>query len=88
MKRSEGLSKKHWNRRSFIKHGMLAAGGATVAAGVLAHGSPLFAQDPSGRAKHGGLTPGDAALLRFAAAAEILESDFWGTVQRARGSPG
>jgi len=25
----------------------------------------------------GGLTPGDAALLRFAAAAEILEADFW-----------
>src|SRR5262249_17799274 len=26
---------------------------------------------------HGRLTRGDAALLRFAAAAEILESDFW-----------
>ncbi len=25
----------------------------------------------------GGLSPGDAALLRFAAAAEILETDFW-----------
>lgn len=28
-------------------------------------------------ASRGGLTPGDAALLRFAAAAELLEADFW-----------
>src|SRR6516165_7881667 len=28
-------------------------------------------------AKKGGLTPGDAAILRFLAAAEILETDAW-----------
>lgn len=35
-------------------------------------------QEHSGaRARRGSLSTGDAALLRFAAAAEILESDFW-----------
>ena len=57
------------SRRSFLKSSALAAGTATVGAGLLAHNSTVFAS--------GGLTPSDAALLRFAAAAEILESDFW-----------
>jgi hypothetical protein len=38
--------------------------------------SSVLAQE--GPEEHSGrLTPGDAALLRFAAAAEILETDFW-----------
>ena len=57
------------NRRSFMKNGLKAAGAATVGAELFAHNSSAFAS--------GGLTPGDAALLRFAAAAEILETDFW-----------
>ena len=57
------------NRRAFLKRGTMAAGAATVGAGLLTHNSTVFAS--------GGLTPNDAALLRFAAAAEILESDFW-----------
>ena len=62
------------NRRSFLKNGLTAAGVATAGAGLLTNGSPLLAEpeEHSGR-----LTPGDAALLRFAAAAEILETDFW-----------
>ena len=63
------------NRRSFVKNGLSAAGVATVGAGFLANGSSLLAEkefeEHSGR-----LTRGDAALLRFAAAAEILETDF------------
>src|SRR5205823_3747213 len=48
---------------------------ASVGASVLAKGRPVLAED---REEDGGvLTRGDAALLRFAAAAEILESDFW-----------
>src|SRR6266567_6561835 len=63
------------NRRSFVKSG-LTAGVATVGAGLLADSSSLLAQE--GPEEHSGrLTPGDAALLRFAAAAEILETDFW-----------
>ena len=61
--------KRRTNRRSFVKKGLAAAGTATVGAGLLSNSLSVEAS--------GGLTPGDAALLRFAAAAEILESDFW-----------
>src|SRR5207249_5845203 len=58
------------------KNGMLVAGGATAGAGLLAHGLPVFGQGgPEERS--GTLTPGDAAILRFLAAAEIPESDLW-----------
>jgi hypothetical protein len=63
------------NRRSFLKKG-LAAGTATVGAGLLAGGSPRFAADVDDD-EGGQLTQGDAAILRFLAAAEILESDLW-----------
>jgi len=64
------------NRRSFMRNGLTAAGAATMGAGLLAHSSSAFAGE--GPEEHSGrLTPGDAALLRFAAAAEILETDFW-----------
>ncbi len=56
------------SRRSFLGKS-LAVGAGTIGVGLL----------PSTRTARasGGLTPGDAALLRFAAAAEILEADFW-----------
>ena len=76
MKGSETDSKNHSNRRSFIKNGMVVAGGATAGAGLLADGLSVFGQE--GPEEHSGtLTPGDAAILRFLAAAEILESDLW-----------
>ena len=66
-------------RRAFL--GRMAVGAA-----LLTPGAALFA-DSKGKGKgkskghgHGnenGITHGDAALLRFAAAAEILETDFW-----------
>jgi hypothetical protein len=52
------------NRRWFMKN--------ALGAGTAVAGTRLLADDDGGR-----LTKGDAALLRFAAAAEILESDFW-----------
>jgi hypothetical protein len=58
------------NRRSFLRNGLTAG-----AAGLLATNTSAFADndfDQSGR-----LTRGDAAMLRFAAAAEIIETDFW-----------
>ena len=70
------------NRRSFVKKGLMAAGAATVGADLLTHSSMAFA-DATARERSGtqirraSLSTGDAALLRFAAAAEILESDFW-----------
>jgi Ferritin-like domain len=64
------------DRRSFVKNGLTAAAIATTGTGLLANGSSLLADD--GHEEHSGrLTRGDAALLRFAAAAEIIETDFW-----------
>jgi len=68
------------NRRSFVKKGLMAAGAATMGAGLLT--PSIFARDSSReRSRHltrnGSLSSGDAALLRFVAAAEILEADFW-----------
>jgi Ferritin-like domain len=61
------------SRRSFLKRA-LAAGTAGAGMSVLAANRTL-ADD--GEQHRGKLSRGDAALLRFAAAAEILESDFW-----------
>jgi len=64
------------NRRSFMRNGITAAGVATAGAGLLTGSSSLLAED--GLDNSGGaLSKGDAALLRFAAAAEIIETDFW-----------
>jgi len=64
------------NRRSFLKNGFTAAGVATTGLGLLANTPSLLAE--RGPEEHSGrLIRGDAALLRFAAAAEILETDFW-----------
>jgi hypothetical protein len=60
------------NRRSFLKKS-LAVGAAGAGLSLLEQERHLFAQDEHSA----GLTRGDAALLRFAAAAEILEADFW-----------
>jgi hypothetical protein len=64
------------NRRSFLKRGAFAAGAATVGASLFERGLSASDHD-EGQDRSGRLTRGDAALLRFAAAAEILETDFW-----------
>jgi len=64
------------SRRSFLKRGAFAAGAATMTSSLFEPGLTAFGRE--GREeKSGKLTRGDAALLRFAAAAEILETDFW-----------
>jgi len=63
------------NRRLFLKKGVLAAGAATAGAGLLA--TRLSAVSHGTEEKSGRLTPGDASILRFLAAAEILETDLW-----------
>ena len=63
-------------RRAFLKKSGFAAGAAIFGSSIL--GSGVAASTQEGREeKSGRLTRGDAALLRFAAAAEILETDFW-----------
>ena len=64
------------NRRSFMKRGLAAAGTASVAGGLFSNGMVLFGQEQD-EESGAPLTRGDAAMLRFAAAAEILETDFW-----------
>lgn len=58
------------NRRSFLKRGVLAAGAAAAGTGLLGRGPAAFGQT-------GGLSQGDVAILRFLAAAEIIETDLW-----------
>ena len=56
------------SRRSFL----LAVGAGAVGSGLLNEAVPAFADEESP-----GLTRGDAAILRFLAALEILETDAW-----------
>src|ERR1700691_1233722 len=61
--------KRSVDRRSFMKSGLLAGGAAAVGVGLLAN--------KSSAQERGRLNPGDAAILRFLAAAELIESDLW-----------
>jgi hypothetical protein len=75
MKNLPSGSKSPANRRSFIKRGLTAAGTASIGAGLLVNNSSLFGE---GRDEEGGdITRGDTAILRFLAAAEIIETDLW-----------
>jgi hypothetical protein len=56
-------------RRSFLK-GLGVAGAALSAA-------PLLRVSAEARDRSGSISSGDAAILRFVAAAEIIESDIW-----------
>jgi len=60
--------KSFLSRRSFLGKS-LAVGAGTIGAGLLANA-------PTARAS-GGLTAGDEAILRFLAAAELIEADLW-----------
>src|SRR6266576_1051797 len=60
--------KRFISRRSFVSK-TIALGAGTVGAGML---SSIRAAEASSS-----LSPGDAALLRFPAALELLEADFW-----------
>src|SRR6266480_2469092 len=61
--------KRTIRRRAFL--------GNTIALGAGTMGVGLLTSPRTAEAISGGLTPGDAALLRFPAALEILEADFW-----------
>jgi hypothetical protein len=60
------------NRRSFLKKGMVASGAITLGAGLIGGSTRAFAQEGEDR-----ITKGDIAVLRFLAAAELIESDLW-----------
>jgi len=67
-------TKRPVDRRSFMKSGLLAGGAAAVGAGLLANATPARAQDWN---NSGSLDKGDIAILRFLAAAELIEADLW-----------
>jgi hypothetical protein len=73
MKKQGDVSNRGKNRRAFLKTGMITAGAISVG-GALAPSVPAFAREDE---RSGRLTKGDAAILRFLAAAEILETDLW-----------
>jgi hypothetical protein len=66
-------SKGSFSRRSFLGKS-LAAGAVTMGAGLFAN--TLLAKEGNEKEK-GHLKKGDAAILRFLAAAEIIEADLW-----------
>ena len=61
--------RRRTSRRSFLVKGAAVGAGAVGAGWLLTDASPAFAS--------GGLTKGDAAILRFLAAAELIETDLW-----------
>jgi hypothetical protein len=71
MDKMKGLMNRTVNRRSLLQKGMMA-GAATVGAGLLGAGKVAFGQSSSNS-----LNKGDIAILRFLAAAELIESDLW-----------
>jgi hypothetical protein len=75
MKEIKNRTNHSVNRRSFLKKGAMAAGAATMGAGILTRGLSTFAQTTGGTSSP--LSAGDIAILRFLAAAELIESDLW-----------
>jgi hypothetical protein len=72
MKKLTEVLERGASRRSFLKNSMVAGAVATAGAGILGRGLPAFAQESSAA-----LSGGDVAILRFLAAAELIESDLW-----------
>src|SRR6184192_3847373 len=70
----DNVEKKSKNRKRFISRRSFL--GSTIALGAGTIGAGFLPSIQTARAS-GGLTQGDAALLRFPAALELLEADFW-----------
>src|ERR1700675_1253970 len=74
MKQPEGPMKRNANRRSFLKKGMVGAGAAAIAAGLLP--GSLAASDRESN-DGGAITQDDIALLTFLSALEQVEAALW-----------
>jgi hypothetical protein len=73
MKKEDNSFTRSTNRRSFFKNGAVAAGAATLGAGLLTNPASAFGQDEGGFP----VTRGDIAILRFLSALEQVEADLW-----------
>jgi hypothetical protein len=72
MENTKSLMNRKVNRRSLLQKGALAAGAATVGAAFMGGQKAAFGDEYNEK-----LNKGDAAILRFVAAAELLETDLW-----------
>jgi hypothetical protein len=72
--------KKAFDRRSFLKNTMVAGAAVTAGAAILDSVPSALAEPGNGH-----LARGDAAILRWLAAAEIIESDLWLQYQELAG---
>jgi len=72
MEKTSSLIHRPADRRAFLKQGALAGGAVTLGAGLLGTAKSALAQDDDRP-----ITKGDVAILRFLAAAELIESDLW-----------
>ena len=70
MQSGSNISTRRASRRSFLISGV-AVGAGAAGVGLLAGSMPAFASSDEG------LSHGDAAILRFLSALEILETDLW-----------
>jgi hypothetical protein len=76
----------HRNRRKFLKNSLALAGIAGLGTALLATERSVFAQSQGGE-PNSEPTDGDIAILRFLAAGEILEADFWTQYNELAGIP-
>jgi len=76
----------HRNRRNFLKNSVALAGTAGVGTALLASKTSVFGQSQGG-GPTSEPTEGDIAILRFLAAGEILEADFWTQYNELAGIP-
>ncbi|HYL64234.1 MAG TPA: ferritin-like domain-containing protein [Candidatus Methylomirabilis sp.] len=76
MKKEGNVLSRSTNRRSFLKNGTVAAGAATIGAGMVSGSLAAFGRDreDDDRAP---ITRGDIAILRFLQALEQVEADLW-----------
>ncbi|MCU1272188.1 MAG: hypothetical protein JWN74_3482 [Acidobacteriaceae bacterium] len=74
-------AKKAFNRRSFLRNSVVAGAAVTAGAAILENVPSALAEQGNGH-----LTRGDAAILRWLAAAEIIETDLWLQYQELAGT--
>ena len=77
MNDATGVFNRKSNRRKFLKNGMLAAGAATVGAGLLPGKLSAFGRDNDEQDDRAPITKGDIAILTFLSALEQIEEDLW-----------
>jgi hypothetical protein len=77
MNDATGVFNRKSNRRKFLKNGMLAAGAASVGAGLLPGKLSAFGRDNDEKDDRAPITKGDIAILTFLSALEQIEEDLW-----------